>query len=346
MFIDLAYVEAELSSINGIRAGQKSRDKKATCPTCAKNVLARNPALEHHMYTAMTPQLYGDDLNGAVGRLYQAPVTSQLVGAYAMSNVSILLHVFGSDGAYTMQNRMMGQIDGTDAETCTKERCDQTFRPYPCACSGGGSWHTLLPQPKQIHVVSKTPAYALAGVMFSPNDAFIANSQQRGTGLTFGNDVHGAVALPHLTGEKWGVVDGDVMLVQRCGSCNYGGNSLFNLYNISRAWQEGDWWFVAAGAGEVGDGDAVGWAALRPAWGGTNFTNGTAAAAHLINGNINLLDTWSPLVIVAADAKSYGGSLENFTEQITTAASLTVDAKRTQVDFTWHGRHYGFTPGK
>ena len=63
MFIDLAMLEAELASLNGVRAGQKSRDKKATCPTCGKSGGA-NPALAHHMYTALTPELYGDDLNG------------------------------------------------------------------------------------------------------------------------------------------------------------------------------------------------------------------------------------------------------------------------------------------
>ena len=71
MFIDLAFLEEELSAVNGIRAGQKSRDKKATCPTCSRT--GNNPALEHHMYTALTPQLYGEDLDGPVGRLYPYP---------------------------------------------------------------------------------------------------------------------------------------------------------------------------------------------------------------------------------------------------------------------------------
>ena len=250
MFIDLAMLEAELSSITGVRAGQKSRDKKALCPTCSHSGAdAADPALAHHMYTALTPQLYGDDVNGAVGRLYQASLAQQQVGDYQMGNVSILIHKFGAapdtKGTFTMQNRMMGQIDSKGTATCSKDRCTETFRPYPCACEGGGSWHPLLRQPRQIHVVSHTPAYALAGVMFSPNDAFVANCQQRGTGLVFSNVDHSAVALPHLTGEKWGVIDQDVMLVQRCGSCNYGGAALFQVYNASSAWQHGDWWFMA-----------------------------------------------------------------------------------------------------
>ena len=175
-----------------------------------------------------------------------------------MGNISVLIHRFGAspetDGVFTMHNRMMGQISGDAAQTCSKERCDETFRPYPCACEGGGSWHTLLPHSRQIHVVSRTPAYSLAGVQFSPNDVFVANSQQRGTGLTFSNMHHSAVALPHLTGEKWGIVDHDVMLVQRCGSCNYGGPALFQIYNASALWEQGTsgWWFMTAFDDKIG----------------------------------------------------------------------------------------------
>jgi len=72
MFIDLAMLEAELASINGVRAGQKSRDKKGgTCAAlrnsssgkfnaserCAPGKMGSNPAIAHHMYTATTPQL-------------------------------------------------------------------------------------------------------------------------------------------------------------------------------------------------------------------------------------------------------------------------------------------------
>ena len=62
---------------------------------------------------------------------------------------------------------------------------------------------------------------ALGGVEFSPNDFFSPNSQQRWTGLIFGNAEHTAVGLPHLTGEKWQLVDPEVMISQKCASCNY-----------------------------------------------------------------------------------------------------------------------------
>lgn len=63
---------------------------------------------------------------------------------------------------------------------------------------------------KQVHVISHTPAYSLGGVVFSPNDAFSANTQQRWTGLVFANAVHTTVGLPHLTGEKWALIDQEV----------------------------------------------------------------------------------------------------------------------------------------
>jgi len=343
MFIDLAMIEAELSSLRGVRAGQRSRDKKATCPTCSRK--GCNPALEHHMYTAFSPQLYGEDMDGPVGRLYKAPISTQQIGSYKMSNVSILIHKLGAapatGGVFTVRNRMMGQIDKSGMQTCSKARCEETLRPYPCACAGGGSWHTLVPQPQQVHVISRTPAYSLAGVVFSPNDAFVANCQQRGTGLTFANEVHTAVVLPHLTGEKWGIIDQDVMIAQRCGSCNYGGSSLFHIFNASSLWQDGDCWFVTAA--DDATGDTIGWAAMRPAWGGTNFTNATSPLASLSSGFINLLDTWSPFVIVAADAVSYG-TLENFTQQVADS-TLTVDSGRTRIHFSWNKRTFEFTPG-
>ena len=93
------------------------------------------------------------------------------------------------------------------------------------------------------------------------------------------------------------------MFVQRCGSCNYGGPALFQVYNASALWQSGDWWFMTADDVDThGVATPTGWAAMRPAWGGTNFSNATAMMATLISGEIEVGDTWSPLVIVAADA--------------------------------------------
>ena len=355
---DLAMLEAELSSINGVRAGQKSRDKKgSTCAmlknnsrgefnaseTCAKMTGGPNPAIAHHMYTALTPQLFGDDMNSSLAQLYQSPIVTQATGDYQMSNVSILIHRLGAapdtHGVYTMRNRMMGQLKPNPA-SCSQERCTQTFRPFPCACYGGGAaYHALLPQPKQVHVVSRTKEWALAGVEFSPNDAFIANSQQRGTGLVFANDHHSTVALPHLTGEKWGLVQEDLMFVQRCGSCNYGGPSLFQVYNAGSLVQRGEWWFMAA---DDAEGKAMGYAAMRAAYGGTEFSNATGLAT-LIGGELNLLDVWSPLLLIAGSPTEHG-TLEEFAAQVE-KAPLTVSADRSRVSFGWRGHTFEFIPG-
>ena len=364
MFIDLAMLEAELASINGVCAGQKSRDKKGqTCAMlrnsssgqfnaserCAPGKMGSNPAITHHMYTALTPQLYGDDMAGPC-QLYAATVVTQQVGDYQMSNVSVLIHKLGAapetNGVYTMRNRMMGQLQGcSDAKTASRSRCEETFRPYPCAggcptqALPGQGFNMLLKKPKQIHVVSHTKDWALAGVEFSPNDVFVANTQQRGTGLVFANDDHSTVTLPHLTGEKWGTVDRDLMMVQRCGSCNYGGPPVFQIFNASSVWQgNGDWWFMSASAA----GKAMGWAAMRAAYGGATFENSSASGAARVSGNIGLNDVWSPLLLLAGGASEYG-TVENFTSQVE-AAPFTAVA-RSRVSFGWRGRNYGFTPG-
>lgn len=338
MFLDLAFLEAELASIGGVRAGQKSRDKKAECPTCSKH--GSNPNIEHHMYTALTPQLYGDDMAYAAS-IYTAPISTQQLGVYQMSNVSVLIHRLGAapetGGAYTMRNRMMGMTKTSFVTSCDPSRCAETYRPVPCACVGlPGVSTPLLTRSRQVHIVSKTKNYAIAGVSFSPNDAFVANSQQRGTGVVFGNRDHSVVALPHLTGEKWAVIDRDVMIGQRCGSCNYGGPSMFQIYNASALASDGEWWFMTAGEGR-------GWAGMRPANGGTNFTNTTSTKnpGALISGNINLLDTWSAFVIVVGTPDEYG-TLGNFSQQVQ-AAPLKADDE--VFEWKWKNRTYDFFPG-
>ena len=270
-----------------------------------------------------------------------------------MSNVSVLIHKLGAapetNGVYTMKNRMMGQLQGcNDAQkqTASKSRCSETFRPYPCAgtCpSADAGFNQLLLRPKQIHVVSHTKDWALAGVEFSPNDMFVANTQQRGTGLVFANADHSTVALPHLTGEKWGTIDQDVMIVQRCGSCNYGGPPVFQVFNATSVWQgqSRDWWYMSAGNG-VGT-EAMGWAAMRAAYGGATFENSTPAASTRVSGNIGLNDVWSPLLLIAGAASQYG-TVQNFTLQVE-SAPFAVTVERSRVTFDWRGRSYSFTPG-
>ena len=54
MFIDIAMVEAEQSSVAGVRAGQKSRAKKGG--------FGHSLGINHNFYVSCAPQLYGTDL--------------------------------------------------------------------------------------------------------------------------------------------------------------------------------------------------------------------------------------------------------------------------------------------
>ena len=146
----------------------------------------------------------------------------------------------------------------------------------PCWCTGGNDqgnstvnrtvfYITYLNNSQQVHVISKRPEYALGGVSFSPNAAFSPNTQQRWTGLIFSNAIHTSIGLPHLTGEKWQLVSGDVMVSQKCASCNYGGTSLAQIYNATATWTSpprgvtagSNWTFVASGSSPFEEDDQV-----------------------------------------------------------------------------------------
>eukprot|EP00041_Stephanoeca_diplocostata_P010718 m.170857 g.170857 ORF g.170857 m.170857 type:complete len:550 (+) comp18272_c0_seq1:84-1733(+) len=216
MMIDIAMVEAELASIAGVRAGQKSRAKKGG--------FGHHEGLGHNMYSSVTPWLYGTD--PATFAPMQR-VVAQDAGLYRMSNVSVLIHTLGASpetgGVYVMRNRMIGQVAKRDVSSCSEARCKETLRPYPCTCVQDVDPSSPVPHitylnasqggSRQVHVIARDPAYSLGGVVFSPNDAFSANTQQRWTGLVFANAAHTAVGLPHLTGEKWALIDQEVRRV-------------------------------------------------------------------------------------------------------------------------------------
>eukprot|EP01052_Picozoa_sp_SAG31_P003698 SAG31_NODE_145_length_22612_cov_5.938169_17_plen_226_part_00 len=125
-------------------------------------------------------------------------------------------------------------------------------------------------------------------------------------------------------------------------SCNYGGPSVFQIFNVTSVWQgkQGDWWFASAGSGLADQ--AMGWAAMRAAYGGATFENASSAADVRISGNIGLNDVWSPMLLIVGAASEYG-TMDNFTSQVE-AAPLTA-VERSHVNFEWRGRSYGFTPG-
>ena len=118
------------------------------------------------------------------------------------------------------------------------------------------------------------------------------------------------------------------------------------MYQASSLWQHGDWWFMAAETVDThGVATPMGWAAMRAAWGGTNFSNATAPTASLVSGEIVLADTWAPLLLIAADAHSYAGGVDAFVQRVM-GITLDVDPAHAHVEFSWKGHTFGFTPGR
>jgi hypothetical protein len=158
---------------------------------------------------ATRPDLYGVDVktsphNSASWRGQMGEMTASAVTA---SNVSILMHVLGkapeTGGEYLMQNRIIGQVNSSQVTPCGAARCKGTLRPPGCMCTkgadaGAGSNGAYLMQPKsdQVHTLWHTPSYGMGAVVFSPNDYFSPNSQQRWVGLIFNDYNHTALGMP------------------------------------------------------------------------------------------------------------------------------------------------------
>ncbi len=96
---------------------------------------------------------------------------------------------------------------------------------------------------------------------------------------------------------------------------------------------------MSAGSGVAGK--AMGWAAMRPAYGGATFENASSSSSSRVSGTIGLNDVWSPLLLVAGAASQYG-TAQNFTSQIE-SAPLTATSEH--VSFDWRNHSYGFSPG-
>jgi hypothetical protein len=163
-------------------------------------------------------------------------------------------------------------------------------------------------------------------------DFFSPNSQQRWTGLVFGNPEHTAVGLPHLTGEKWSIVDEDIMISQKCASCNYGGDSMIDIYNLTSAAAltqvcDNNWTVISV----VNNGGSQAWAAMRSGWGGDKLISPSNASAQPINFQLVPQDTWAPIVIVTGREEQYS-SLENFT-----SAVCATQLKRGHLPMHWGG---------
>ena len=185
------------------------------------------------------------------------------------------------------------EVESTGTEALPEHA--ETLRPPGCVCtkgsdSGDGSFYSMLPTSNQLHSVWHTPSYALGGVEFSPNDYFSPNSQQRWSGLIFGNVEHTAIGLPHLTGEKWAVVGKDIMIAQKCSTCNYGGNTSVELYNMTSPAVESCNWTVVTTTDLEGK---AAWGAVRAGWGGSALSQQPGSAAGPYNQILKPADTWA-----------------------------------------------------
>ena len=351
MLVDIAMVEAEQGSQNGFRVGQKSRAKRDTS----------REALPFTMYVNLSPQFYGKNLSEAPQPFDR--IINQEAGSYEMSNVSILMHLFGAapdtGGVYTVKNRMVGEQDAEHFGFCPPKSssallqekfCNDTGRTSPCQCAH--NTQGIIAQPpyndpvpfransRQVSYIHFTPSFSMSGVLFSPNHFFAGGSQQRWTGLVFSNANSTTLGLRHLTGEKWALVDQGVMIAQKCASCNYGGEPSVDLFQTSGYWQQGDWTFVAANGTLEGDA----YAAVRPAWGGASLTE----VKNPRNPPIFSLvphDPWAPLIIIAGRATDFASG-EAFAKEVL-AAPLSVHQdswQRKTVALEWRGKRLEFYP--
>ena len=128
--------------------------------------------------------------------------------------------------------------------------------------------------------------------------------------------------MPHLTGEKWSLVDEDVMILQTCGSCNYGGRSLVHMYNTTLAQLTQRCGFTMRSVKDIGGRDA--YAAVRSAWGGDHITS-SCSGDSCRNHPTQLMpaDPWAPLVLLTGMEAEYG-TFANFSATVC-ATKLDVD---------------------
>ena len=352
MFVDIAFTEAEQFGLHGVRGGQKSRSKK--------DDLGHNSGLFGTMYGSIAPIFYGDNLT-TTQKGGARIITLETQRDYQMSNVSVLMHELGKSpetgGSYAVRNRMLGQFD-------PNRTADGHMFAYPS---------------DQVHHVEMTPSYSLGAVEFFPKkESFIANTQLRWTGLIFGNPEFTTISLPHSTGEKWSMVDRDVLINQRCKTCYYGGNPGMQVAHLTgrNLWTVNNWtFFEALNATRTGQ---SAWAAVRPAWGGfkplprpamphgchvcnCQVTAGRYCPGHCFNGECDKVgynitsgmfwsnDFFAPLIFVVGEEKNFPGGADGFANAVLDAP-LTVTntslngAVPESVVFEWRARKYEFFP--
>ena len=153
---------------------------------------------------------------------------------------------------------------------------------------------------------------------------------------------HTAFGMPHLTGEKWSLVDEDIMIMQTCGSCNYGGPSLVHMYNTTLAQLTQRCGYAMVTVTDTAGRDA--YAAVRSAWGGDNLTSACSGDSCRNNPTqLKPADPWAPLIVLTGQAVEYG-SFANFSSAVCAAKLDTNSAHQGgHVALTWKGHGFRFT---
>eukprot|EP01048_Picozoa_sp_COSAG05_P020089 COSAG05_NODE_3325_length_2149_cov_1.597073_1_plen_693_part_10 len=337
MFVDLAIVEAEQTSIRGVRGGVKARSKK--------DGAGHHDGLNHSMIGRMGYSLFGLDTDepGGAGR---TPWVNLDTNSYLTSNVSILMRELGkapsTNGTYTMRNRLIGQV----AKPAMGDDDSGAGSSSGVALSTRAQYVTqYLNRSDQINTISATRAYSLGGVEFSPADAFSPNTMNRWTGLIFNNRETTLLGLPHTHGDKWAVIDGDVMIAQNCGSCSYQGMPLVSILGGTKPvrWNQSGW--VIVEAADAGGRGLAAWAAVKPAWGG--WVPRSPANSNFTSADLPWVEQYAPIIFLVGE-QGHESELGKFATEgafIDAVLAAPLAASAAKVSLSWGGRDIKFFPG-
>lgn len=132
------------------------------------------------------------------------------------------------------------------------------------------------------------------------------------------------------------------MILQRCGSCNYGGDSIVHMYNTSLGQVTRQCGYAMVAVTDISGQQA--YAAVRSAYGGDTISQ-SCSGDSCKNSPTELKpnDTWAPLILLTGRVSEYR-SFANFSAAVC-GAHLEVDPSHQggQVALAWRGHFYNFT---
>ena len=317
MFIDLAFVEGESLQVGGFRAGAKMRAKKdgGDYPVqgTASAIVAYQAGMGRCAGDALKPVLLGEggppiwkykDGAGDGPAVWWPHFASAVIemqsSMYNMSSTVVMLRARTAaqkeaSATYTLQNRLLGEANQTSP--------------------------TLLSLNSSIvHNFYATPSFGLGSIFFDPakNATFGAPPQESMVELTFANEFHSTVGIPHTSGPKWAAQEGAAMIVAQCGGAlgciaRYAGDFATEIYNVSAVHSVQNWTFVVPANG------LQAWAAVTYAWGGLNASASSVGTGVHGSANRSFLlvpdDSTAPLVLFAGNASTFG-SFEGFVKAV------------------------------